>query len=291
MGRGIVYCAACGNKILDKEFESRAAIHLDGRGFCKQCAPEALKSLPPDRMTEALAQISQAESGSRLKAPPPPRQPSSKGLPAAAPATRRQASDGSKSGLIVAAVAGAAALVALLVWGMSGSTPPPPPPPPKDTAERPPKVDREAAADRALRLAREFRDANPKDLATQTAGFERVASDFKGTRAADDARRDLEELRRRAREILEAEFKLLQEEARNTSSSEEFQKAIEALTAARGRHPEPSWTQGIDRTLAEIRALPEKLYPAVKTAAVDRRTRRPSRCRRRRAGSAGRRAG
>ena len=57
MGRGIVYCATCENKILDRDFDSRAAFHLDGRGFCKNCAPEALKALPPEKMAEVLAQI------------------------------------------------------------------------------------------------------------------------------------------------------------------------------------------------------------------------------------------
>ena len=132
MGQQIIYCASCGNKILDRDFQSRSAYRLDSRAFCKQCAPEALKSLPPDKMAEVLAQISQAQSSPQLKVPA--RQASSKALPAAAPSTRRQAGEPSRTGLIAGLAAGAALVIGLLAWILSGSSrPPPPPPPPKET--------------------------------------------------------------------------------------------------------------------------------------------------------------
>lgn len=253
MGHQITYCASCGNKILDRDFQSRAAFRLDSRAFCKQCAPEALKSLPPDKMTEVLAQISQAQSSPQLKVPA--RQASSKALPASAPSTRRQVVAPSRTGLIVAAAGGGGVLIGLLIWALSGSSPPPPPPPPppKETAaDRPPKIDREALAAKALRLAREYRAANPREFATQIASVERLMSDFAGTRAADEARRDLDEIRRlRDEEALQADLRGLQEKARGAATGEEIEKTVAMLKESRARRPDVAWTQGVDRLVQE----------------------------------------
>jgi hypothetical protein len=162
--------------------------------------------------------------------------------------------------------------VVLLVVILSRSDPPPAPPPlPPTVADRPPKVDREALAVQALQKAREYRDAHPKDLATQLASFQRILDEHPGSRAAGEARRELEKTRRRGAEALDTELKALQEQARTTSGAEEFQKAIQSLADARGKHPEASWGQGIDTTIAEIRATAHKLYSALKEEAVARR--------------------
>jgi hypothetical protein len=261
MGRGIVYCASCGNKILDRDFESRAAFHLDGRGFCKNCAPGALKSLPPDKMAEVLAQISEAESSKRRPAPSRP------AVPAPAPATRRHAPEASRTPLIAGLALAGVVVVLLLVMMLSRSDPPPaPPPPPPTIVERPPKVDRDALAAQALQKARDFRDAHPKEFATQLAGFQRVTEEFKGTRAADDARRDLEEARRRAEDAL---FAPLRQRAQALQEAEEFQAAIDALRKDRDLPLLP--TAEIDRMIAEIRAAAHKSYPALKEQAIAQR--------------------
>ena len=238
MGRGIVYCASCGSKILDRDFDSRAAFHLDGRGFCKSCAPNALKSLPPDRMADVLAQISQAESSARRKIPPP--RP-----PAPTPAPRPRAVPASRMPLIAAATVAGLVVVILLVVMLSRSEPPPPPP---TVVDRPAKVDREALAAQALQKAREYRDANPKELATQLASYQRLAEDYKGTRAAGEAQRDLEEIRRRQiQEAFDAELKVLQDQVRAATTKEEFDRVFRTLQEARSRHPDAEWSKGIDR--------------------------------------------
>ncbi len=268
MGRSIIYCATCGTKILDKDFDSRAAFHLDARGFCKKCAPAALKSLPPDKMAEVLARISESESSSRR--PAPQRPPASAPAPAPAPDTWRHGLQASRTPLIAGlALAGTVVVILLVVVTLSHSDPPPAPPPPPPTAvDRPTKVDREALAAQALQKAREYRDAHPQETATQISSLQRILEDHPGTRAAGGAQRDLEEIRRRAREDLESKLKSLQELARSTSSSEEFQNAIRKLADQRGLFSDPIWTQGIDQTTAEIKSAAETLYQEVRAAAV-----------------------
>src|SRR6185503_5632150 len=176
MGQQIVYCAACGSKILARDFESKAAFRLDSRGFCKACAPDALKSLPPDKLAQVLSQISQAESSASRKSLPAAKPHA----PSPVPAVRRQAPEPSRTPLIVAGVAVAAGILGTLLV-MTASRPEPlpaPRPPPPVAPDRPAKPDREALAAQALQKARDYRDANPKDVATQIAGYERLASDF-----------------------------------------------------------------------------------------------------------------
>src|SRR5437763_12911744 len=110
MGQQIVYCATCGNRILDRDFDSKAAFRLDSRGYCKTCAPEALKALPPDRMTEVLSQISQAESSASRKALPAAKAHA----PAPTPSTRRQTLEPSRTPLIVGSFVVGGLLLAVL---------------------------------------------------------------------------------------------------------------------------------------------------------------------------------
>lgn len=44
MGREIVYCDSCGERISADEFEKKKAITTDNRNYCRKCAPGIPKS-------------------------------------------------------------------------------------------------------------------------------------------------------------------------------------------------------------------------------------------------------
>ncbi len=52
MGTEIVYCSSCQIRILGSEFQKGSAFRIEGQAYCAKCAPEAIKTLPPEKARE-----------------------------------------------------------------------------------------------------------------------------------------------------------------------------------------------------------------------------------------------
>lgn len=160
MGYEIVYCATCQSQVRGTDLEKRLAIRLNDQAYCAKCAPEVLKTLPPQRADEVLG---------RVPSPPPVRKGSSshirkvqsktsghlKAQPAAAAPPPALPPSAPRRGLLLGAAAGAAGLVALVVVFMTSGGPAPepkgkeaapPPQPPTAAASRPRSGDDLAAS-------------------------------------------------------------------------------------------------------------------------------------------------
>jgi hypothetical protein len=125
MGRRIVYCMTCGERILEADIDSGVAVSVSGQNYCAKCrslAPAAVgAAAPAPAMTPATVQ------------PPTPRRDLAPHRP---PGTTRRtphaAAGSSKStALIAGGVAGAACLALILFVALSGGKTPDPPPGPK----------------------------------------------------------------------------------------------------------------------------------------------------------------
>jgi hypothetical protein len=68
MGREIVYCEQCGDRILGSEFEAGKAITLMHKNYCARCMPEAIKGIDPKEVKRIL------EAQRKAKPTPAPKQ-------------------------------------------------------------------------------------------------------------------------------------------------------------------------------------------------------------------------
>lgn len=114
MGREIVYCEVCGDRILEWEFEEGRAVTWENKNFCFKCKTTAIEKLGKDAFQEAVLQDPPAvptpepeekkmRSSSRFKAvnPEPAPAPASEGpppLPVSRP-MRRRSRFGHRSGM------------------------------------------------------------------------------------------------------------------------------------------------------------------------------------------------
>jgi hypothetical protein len=57
LGQEIVYCAQCQVQLRGRDFDQGEAFRIDVRAVCKKCAPEVIKSLPPDKVQILLKQM------------------------------------------------------------------------------------------------------------------------------------------------------------------------------------------------------------------------------------------
>lgn len=153
----IVYCVDCGKKLRDHDFVRGAAYTRDKRHYCTTCRPLNSPS---------------AEAPARAPKPKTPRAPAAR-LPKP------------KSRLLVAVIAGgvllAGALIAVFVF--SGRDPAPPP---EDAQGN------ESVARDAVRRARDFESAHPKNLEGQVQAWKQVLPICEKTAFAKEARQSLD---------------------------------------------------------------------------------------------------
>src|SRR5436190_3423493 len=133
MGQEIAYCALCGCQLRSVDFEKGGAFRVDLQSYCKKCAPEAVKSLPPEKIQAILKQ--------GIAPPSRPSKPVAE-VEGPSPSSRAIRISPRKSGpqqsLIVAtASVGLGAVVLLLFFVFSGR-PSPEPEPARSLPARPP---------------------------------------------------------------------------------------------------------------------------------------------------------
>lgn len=219
MGRPIVYCDSCGDRILDGEFEKGRAVSVHNKNYCVRCAKNVAVPVPapapappkpkphdPDRPPTAFLHPSQ------VRAPAAHR-------PHARPA------GGPPMGIIIGAAAGVVGVVVIVLALASsgkGSAPAPP------AASKPP-VEKEDPARRAFEEVDKIASDDPdKVLAAVEAARPKVAGSDYAVRldeVAARARQRKEELARRAAfAAVVAELKTLAAADRDFAKYDDFQQ-------------------------------------------------------------------
>lgn len=134
MGKEIVYCEICGDRILEQEFEKGRAITLLNKNYCAKCKDEAVKSISAEDIPEEeLDQARRERSSALMKAvradlptkTPPRGTPAKLNTPPRAPAAHRNtprpsAASGSKTPILVGAAIGGVAILVLILLIASG---------------------------------------------------------------------------------------------------------------------------------------------------------------------------
>jgi hypothetical protein len=67
MGREIVYCDTCGDRILAEEFERGKAVTTAGKSYCRRCAPAVASPDPPAPSTAPQGRAFEKAGGSPTK--------------------------------------------------------------------------------------------------------------------------------------------------------------------------------------------------------------------------------
>jgi hypothetical protein len=274
MGQEIVYCSRCQKQLRGRDFEKGAAYRLDALTCCQACAPEVMKSLPAASMQEMLRQIHApqnapptVESRSRL--------PSLSSSSSARVSAAAHAGSGSPVGLIVAGVV-VAVIVLVLVLSVASS--------PKPTKESAPPGPREVvvpspaprptpdppvipAAD-PLRQARDYVRSNPTDFTGQVNLYERALEGLKAGPAMEEGRRELESVRKTARDRMTAELAALDLRVGELCAKESFDPSLERIEASRRLLNAPDWAAAIQKRVDDVNRQATALFGPLKDSAL-----------------------
>src|SRR5690349_5692312 len=126
MGQAILYCFRCSTQLREVQFEQGKAYRIDSWVCCAACAPEAIKSLPPDRAMSLLkAMVGEEKKTQAAAAPAAPRRESTPRIP-----TARAGSTAAGNKWVLIGSGAAVVLGILLLLVFSGKSAPPPPPEP-----------------------------------------------------------------------------------------------------------------------------------------------------------------
>jgi len=274
VGQEIFYCSGCQTQLRSSDFEKGKAYKLLGLdAICAKCAPEAMKTLPPEK----LAALQKAMAGS---GPPPTSTPKSGTgrVPLVSPSSTRKipvvgVEKGFKPIILILVVLAIAVVGAVAALG--GRTPADPgprtssapqpempiPPPPTESA-------RDAAAKEALRKAHVYADANPTDYLEQHRLFQAAVMEAKGSNVEREVQKALEVALRRIQDAASARLKTIDEQSAAACSKEEFRRASELIEDARKKPVSPDWSSEIDRRLQDVTARVDTAYGRVRTQAL-----------------------
>jgi hypothetical protein len=272
MGHEIVYCFKCQKRILGTDYTKGLAFQLENNSCCAGCAVRVLDTLPPKAKEQLLAKMFKATQESSNKA-------------ASSTSTRRatvQPGSSSRIRPVVASksstplVAGIGAAVAVLVIGVvvlsSGRPTPEPPAPPKPAPVNPgPSAEekrRAETAKEAVRKAREFASAHPKELEAQAQQWKVALVDVERTAYEADVRRELEKAQLLAKEAAAKAVADLEREARARAGRKEFKAALDFLGRERSRGATPTWSSDIDRLERETREAADRAFAELKEKAA-----------------------
>jgi hypothetical protein len=272
MGQAILYCFRCSTQLRDVHFEQGKAYRIDAWVCCAACAPEAVRSLPPDRGQALLKMIAAREKpapapaaplrDSRLNISPPP-------MPAV-----RSAPAGTRNPLVIGAgILGVLGLVVgFLILGGGGSsrnprpeTPESAPPTPRPSLGGTPPSD--SPAFQALRKAVKFAREHPDDLEGQLREYGDLVLLEDKTEAGAEARRAVEALHGRERQAAELGIAALDRDLAELLRREEFEKVLQSVEAAKSKKPGTAWKFAVEKREREIRDQLAKLFDPLREKA------------------------
>lgn len=267
MGQAILYCFRCSTQLRDSQFEQGKAYRIDNFAVCAACAPEAVKSLPPESVQKLLdllagkekkgSSASQRKTGAAL---PAIRDSSRANLIVTSSSTATPAAPKPPTNpwLIVGGVGGAVVVLILLVlMSQSGKpapavdVPPPPVPPPPIVRRTLP----DSPAQVALKKASQYAQDYPSDLDGQIKAFSDLSLlEDKGEFGAE-ARRKVEALRVRDNETVKRGMESLEIEIDALTKSQKYADAIQIVEAAKSRIASTAWKLAVEKRASELRTL------------------------------------
>lgn len=261
MGSAIFYCFRCNTQLREVHFEQGKAYRIDTWTCCADCAPEAVRQLPPDRVQLLLAQIQAKEKKPESRPGPRPAR--------SAPVAPRK---GPSLALLVGIGAGIAAVMfgIAIVATMPGSQERPVPPPPvRAVSPVPPETPERTA----LRKAQAFATRNPDDVAGQIREFEAVVLMGERTEVADEARQKLASLRNREKEEVDRALAALERELAEPLGAEAYGRALRILEAALARRPATLWKFGVEKRTRELQGEVDRAFESLRDKAKEARSR------------------
>lgn len=290
MGHEVIYCTSCRSQIRGTDLEKEAAFKIGGFAYCSKCLPEALKSLPPERVKELFRHLQAPEPDrpvqprtSRIPVRPPSessaKPPSTRIL---APSTRRRAAAVGRRGIVWAAGGcGVLGLVALFAAAFGPTQAPPPIPESRELntplagapvqakpVTEPPKV---SAGAKLLAQARDYARDNPADLAGQLRQYEQAVRELQGLDEQSEADRELRAVRARLTDAISAALSALEAPLQSAMSEEKFEQALELIDRAGTRYPPGEWKAASDGRIRLIRESAAARFAILKEQAVEAR--------------------
>ncbi|MBV8878681.1 MAG: hypothetical protein JO332_01835 [Planctomycetaceae bacterium] len=263
MGQAIVYCYRCSRQLREAQFSQGKAFRLDSRGCCADCAPEALRTLPPESVKVLLAQLAAAQQqkpGSPGGRPPTARRPVTEVPPPAVPRVASSAPIWIVAGVAVAAIAIVAGIALSAGPGTAA---------PRPSGGSPAPTEAKSSAALALQKARDFAAKSPNDLFAQLKFFEDRALLDDKTDVGAEARRSAQEIRAKGKETVDRARAALDTELLGPLGREEFSTAFARLDSARTVLEWPEWKAAVEKRAGEERARLAKLFEQVRDQARD----------------------
>ena len=296
MGQEIVYCFKCQKRILGTEVAKGLAYQVENQMCCSTCVVLIMDTLTPKAKEQLLAkmyqagQAKQSASSGGLKAMPGPLSSSStRKIPTQpGPLPGAPARDDSSSTPMVVGISVAVVAVVLIAVAFSGGSspapaptpspvvkrpPPPPPPPPPDPGLSSEEKRRAETAREAMRKARDFAQANPKDVEGQLRLWRSALLDAARTGYEAEAKRELDRTELRAKEAAGAELGELDRQVRGPLHRRDFKAAQGILDEARGRRSTAEWASLVDRLQLELQETIARVFIEVKEKAIAARDR------------------
>jgi len=268
MGQAILYCFRCSTQLREAQFEQGKAYRIDHWVCCDNCAPEAVRSLPPDRakVLQDLIAGRKRKSSAAL----PALTSSSRSMPSAASSPRNVAVKPVKpiNPWILVGVVGAVVAVLVLVFLFRTEPKPvqPDPAPRAPIVRTPPK---ETPAQLALKDARQYAREHPDDLDGQLKRFGELGLIGDKTSAGSEARKAVEALRAREQEMAGRLMTALDAELAEPLKDEDYGGVLRSLDSAKSRMSGARWTFLIGKRDGEVRAQMRGNFDALKAQAAE----------------------
>lgn len=244
MGQAILYCFRCSTQLRDAQFEAGKAYRVDSWVVCAACAPEALKTLPPESAkklqdllsgkTKKSAASANRKTGHALPSVQVPLRQSSHAMPITGSSTVTQSvpSKPRNPWIYVGGVGGILLIVILVMITQGGKkadpveTSPSPDPTPKPGSSVKAAPVSDSAAQLALKKAQRYAQDNPDDLAGQIELFGDLSLITDKGEAGAEAKRKLDALKLKDAENV---TRLLQRLNQNIEPLLKEEKFVEAL--------------------------------------------------------------
>lgn len=274
MGQAILYCFRCSTQLREVHFEQRKAYRIDSWVCCAACAPEAVKTLPPEQAQALLKALAGPEK-KPPSVPAVPRRESTPRIPTA-PA------DSAKSNRWILAAAAAVVVVGLLLLfvfsGKSAPEPPvaprrtPPPPMTLGMPNPPPPPSADSPERQALLRARKYAKDNPEDLEGQLREYGDLTLLADKTELGNEARKAVETLTTRQRDVIDRGMKTLEAEIDGPLRGGDYGAVLKKLEDASSRISGAQWKLALEKRERTVREDIFKVFDELKEKYRDART-------------------
>lgn len=274
MGQAILYCFRCSTQLREVQFEQGKAYRIESWVCCAACAPEAVKTLPPERAQALLRALTGQDKKPQPPSAAPPRRESTPRIPTAPTELPRAANKAILAG--AAAVVGVALVLLMVLSGKPAPEPPPeppvttrrlppppvvpgiphpppPPPPPSDSPER-----------QALLQARKYAQEHPDDLEGQLREYGDLTLLADKTELGAEARKAVELLTARQRVAIDRGLAVLETDIGEPLRRGDYGVVLKAIDAAERRVPGAQWKLALEKREREVREEIFKTFEGIK---------------------------